>query len=219
MIDLYSAATPNGWKVSIALEEMALSYQLIQLDLQAGEQKQADYLRINPNGRIPAIVDRGNDNFAVFESGAILTYLAEKTGLLYPQHPRQRSQALQWLMFQVAGIGPMQGQLNVFRNYFPQQLPAAIARYHKETRRLYQVLETRLQRVPYLAGDYSIADTATFPWVRAHAWAGVDIDDLPALQRWLTAIEARPAVQRGLQTPAPMAAERRQALARSMTTA
>ncbi|KTC42145.1 glutathione S-transferase, partial [Pseudomonas sp. ABAC61] len=159
------------------------------------------FLKINPNGRIPAIVDRDNGDFPVFESGAILVYLAERTGRLLPSDPKGRSQVMQWLMFQMGGIGPMQGQANVFFRYFPQKLQGAIDRYQHETRRLYEVLDTRLQQVEYLAGDYSIADIATFPWVRGHEWSGVSVQGLVALQRWMAAMEARPAVKRGLQVP------------------
>jgi GST-like protein len=201
MIDLYTAATPNGHKASIALEELGLPYQVHALSFERKEQKAAAFLRINPNGRIPAIVDRDNDDFAVFESGAILIYLAEKTGQLLPSDAKGRSRVLQWLMFQMGGVGPMQGQANVFFRYFPQKLQGAIDRYQHETRRLYEVLDTRLGEVEYLAGDYSIADIATFPWVRVHDWAGVSLDGLTHLQRWLDAIAARPAVQRGLQVP------------------
>ncbi len=202
MIDLYTAATPNGHKASIMLEEVGLPYAVHALQLGLLEQKQPWFLEINPNGRIPAIVDRQNDDFSVFESGAILIYLAEKTGQLMPTDARQRSIALQWLMFQVGGVGPMQGQANVFFRYAPEPIPYAVERYQKETRRLYEVLERRLTEAEYLGGDYSIADIATFPWVRAHAWAGVSIEGLPNLARWLAAIEARPAVQRGLAVPA-----------------
>ncbi|ERI51495.1 glutathione S-transferase [Pseudomonas sp. EGD-AK9] len=201
MIDLYTAATPNGHKASIALEELGLPYQVHALSFERKEQKAAAFLRINPNGRIPAIVDRDNDDFAVFESGAILIYLAEKTGQLLPSDAKGRSRVLQWLMFQMGGVGPMQGQANVFFRYFPEKLQGAIDRYQHETRRLYEVLDARLGEVEYLAGDYSIADIATFPWVRVHDWAGVSLDGLTHLQRWLDAIAARPAVQRGLQVP------------------
>ncbi|MGQ7958215.1 glutathione S-transferase family protein [Pseudomonas sp. SP16.1] len=201
MIDLYTAATPNGHKASIALEELGLPYQVHALSFERKEQKAAAFLRINPNGRIPAIVDRDNDDFAVFESGAILIYLAEKTGQLLPSDAKGRSRALQWLMFQMGGVGPMQGQANVFFRYFPEKLQGAIDRYQHETRRLYEVLDTRLGEAEYLAGDYSIADIACFPWVRAHDWAGVSLDGLAHLQRWLDAIAARPAVLRGLQVP------------------
>ncbi|CAD5109621.1 glutathione S-transferase family protein [Zestomonas carbonaria] len=201
MIELYTAATPNGHKVSIALEELGLPYEVHALSFDKKEQKAPAFLRINPNGRIPAIVDRDNDGFAVFESGAILIYLAEKTGQLMPQDVKGRSRVIQWLMFQMGGIGPMQGQANVFYRYFPEKLQPAIDRYQHETRRLYEVLDGRLGEAEYLAGDYSIADIATFPWVRLYEWAGVPIDGLEHLQRWLAAIESRPAVQRGLRVP------------------
>lgn len=201
VIDLYTAATPNGHKVSIALEELGLPYDMHVLDFDKKEQKAPAFLRINPNGRIPAIVDRDNDDFAVFESGAILLYLAEKTGKLLPADPKQRSIAIQWLMFQMGGVGPMQGQAHVFYRYFPEKLPSVISRYQNETRRLYEVLNTRLGEVEYLAGEYSIADIAHFPWVRAYAWAGVEVEDLSHLTRWLKSIEARPAVQRGILMP------------------
>lgn len=198
MIELYTAATPNGHKISIALEELGLPYEVHALSFDRQEQKAPEFLRINPNGRIPAIVD---DGFAVFESGAILLYLAEKTGRLLPSDPKGRSLAIQWLMFQMGGVGPMQGQANVFFRYFPEKLQGAIDRYQHETRRLYEVLDRRLGEAEYLAGDYGIADIATFPWVRIHDWAGVAIDGLEHLQRWMDAIAVRPAVQRGLQVP------------------
>lgn len=202
MIDLYSAATPNGHKISIALEELALPYELHTLDLHQGTQKEPWFLAINPNGRIPAIVDRAEDNFAVFESGAILVYLAEKTGRLMPQDAKGRSQVMQWLMFQMGGIGPMMGQANVFYRYFPEKIQAAIDRYQGESKRLFRVLDGRLKDHEYLAGDYSIADIANWAWVRTHKWSGVNIDDLPHLQRWVEAIRARPAVKKGILMPA-----------------
>ncbi|MDQ0126473.1 GST-like protein [Pseudomonas lini] len=201
MIDLYTAATPNGHKVSIVLEELGLPYRVHALSFDKKEQKSEVFLKINPNGRIPAIVDRANGDFAVFESGAILVYLAELSGKLLPTDPKGRSVVLQWLMFQMGGIGPMQGQANVFFRYFPEKLQGAIDRYQHETRRLYEVLDTRLQAVEFLADEYSIADIATFPWVRGHEWSGVDVEGLPALQRWMATMEARPAVQRGLLVP------------------
>jgi GST-like protein len=201
MIDLYTAATPNGHKVSIALEELDLPYTLKVLDLSKAEQKTPEFLAINPNGRIPAIVDRGEDDFAVFESGAILIYLAEKTGKLLPSDLKGRSRVLQWLMFQMGGIGPMMGQANVFYRYFPEKIQAAIDRYQGESKRLFRVLDGHLKDHEYLAGDYSIADIANFAWVRTHRWSGVEVDDLPHLQRWLDAIRVRPAVERGLQAP------------------
>ena len=201
MIDLYSANTPNGLKVPITLEELNAEYRLIKVDLSQGEQKRPAFLALNPNGRIPAIVDRDADNFAVFESGAILLYLAEKTGQLLPSDAKGRSRVTQWLMFQMGGVGPMQGQANVFFRYFPEKLQGPIDRYQHETRRLYEVLDSRLGESQYLADDYSIADIATYPWVRIHDWAGVSVDGLEHLQRWMSDLAARPAVQRGLLVP------------------
>ena len=201
MIDLYTAATPNGHKVSIALEELGLPYTLKVLDLAAGEQKTPAFLAINPNGRIPAIVDHGADGFAVFESGAILIYLAEKTGRLMPTDAQGRSRVLQWLMFQMGGVGPMMGQANVFFRYFPQKIQPAIDRYQGESKRLLAVLDGHLKAHEYLAGDYSVADIANWAWVRTHRWSGVDVSDLPHLQRWMEAIRQRPAVQRGIEAP------------------
>jgi GST-like protein len=201
VIDLYTAATPNGWKVSIALEEMGLPYEVRALRLDKLDQKQETFLRINPNGRIPAIVDRDAGDFPVFESGAILLYLAEKTGQLLPKDQKGRSRAIQWLMFQMGGVGPMQGQANVFFRYAPEKIPFAIERYQKETRRLYEVLDRRLAEAEYLAGDYSIADVATWPWVSIHGWAGVEVDGLGSLQRWIQKVGERPAVQRGRAVP------------------
>ncbi len=201
MIDLYTAATPNGHKVSIALEELGLPYALKVLDLAKGEQKQPSFLAINPNGRIPAIVDHDADDFAVFESGAILVYLAEKTGRLMPTDVKGRSRVMQWLMFQMGGVGPMMGQANVFYRYFPEKIQPAIDRYQGESKRLFRVLDGHLKNHEYLAGDYSIADIANWAWVRTHRWSGVEVDDLPHLQRWLALIGAREAVQRGLQNP------------------
>jgi GST-like protein len=202
VIDLYTAPTPNGWKASIALEELGLSYEVHALRLSELEQKQEAFLRINPNGRIPAIVDRDEGNFAVFESGAILVYLAEKAGRLLPADRKGRSRALQWLMFQMGGVGPMQGQANVFFRYASEKIPFAIERYQKETRRLYEVLDHRLGEAEYLADEYSIADIATWPWLSIHGWAGVPVDGLAHLQRWIEAVGARPAVQRGRAVPA-----------------
>ena len=201
MIDLYTAATPNGHKVSIALEELGLPYTLRVLDLAKGEQKTPAFLAINPNGRIPAIIDHEAGGFAVFESGAILIYLAEKTGRLMPPDTKGRSRVMQWLMFQMGGIGPMMGQANVFYRYFPEKIQPAIDRYQGESRRLFAVLNGHLKTHEYLAGDYSIADIANWAWVRTHRWSGVDVSDLPHLQRWLDAIRQRPAVQRGIEAP------------------
>jgi len=184
------------------LEEAAIPYQLRPLDLAAGEQKQDWYLKINPNGRIPAIVDdevdREAGGLAVFESGAILIYLAEKSGKFLPADPKTRSTAIQWLMFQMGGVGPMQGQANVFFRYAPERIEYAIGRYQREVRRLYEVLDRRLGSVQFLAGDYSIADMATYPWVHSHEWSGVSIEGLEHLQRWLHEIGGRPAVKRGM---------------------
>ena len=201
MIDLYTAATPNGHKISIALEELGLPYTLHALDLQKNEQKEPWFLALNPNGRIPAIVDRAEDNFAVFESGAILIYLAEKTGKLMPPDLKGRSRVIQWLMFQMGGIGPMMGQANVFYRYFPEKIQPAIDRYQGESRRLFRVLDGHLADNEFLAGDYSIADIANWAWVRTHKWSGVALDDLPNLKRWIEAIRVRPGVQRGLMMP------------------
>ena len=201
MIDLYTASTPNGWKASITLEEMGMPYTLHAISLSKQDQKTPQFLKINPNGRIPAIVD---DGFAVFESGAIMIYLAEKFGKLMPSDAKGRSQVIQWLMFQMGGIGPMQGQANVFYRYAPEKIPFAINRYQAETRRLYEVLESRLKDNEYLAGEYSIADIANWSWVSLHEWAGVSVDGLPGLQRWIEAIRARPAVQRGIVIPEPL---------------
>ena len=201
MIDLYTASTPNGYKVSIALEELGLPYTVHALSLSALDQKKPDFLKINPNGRIPAIVDRDAGDFAVFESGAILVYLAEKTGRLMPKNVKRRSVVMQWLMFQMGGVGPMMGQANVFFRYFPEKIPAAIERYQRESRRLFEVLDTRLAAAEFLAGDYSIADIATWPWVRIYDWTGVAVDGLPHLQRWLKTVGDRPAVKRGAAVP------------------
>jgi GSH-dependent disulfide-bond oxidoreductase len=201
MLDFYTAATPNGYKISIALEELAVPYIAHVLDLSKLEQKEPWFLAINPNGRIPAIVDRGADNFPVFESGAILIYLAEKTGRLMPGDPKGRSRVIQWLMLQMSGVGPMMGQANVFYRYFPEKIQPAIDRYQGEVRRLFTVLDTQLEHNEFLAGDYSIADIAHWAWVRSYKWSGVNIDGLPHLARWLKDIGERPAVQRGVEVP------------------
>jgi len=202
MIDLYTAATPNGHKASVTLEELGLPYAVHPIDLSAGEQKQDWYLEINPNGRIPTIVDRNEDGFAVFESGAILVYLAEKTGQLLPADAKGRSVTLQWLMFQMGGVGPMMGQANVFYRYWQEKIPPVIARYQNESRRLLEVLDRRLGESRWLAGDdYTIADIANWCWARTHEWSGVPVDGLDNLQRWIEEIKARPAVQRGIRVP------------------
>lgn len=201
MIDLYTSPTPNGWKASIALEELELPYEVHPIDLMKGEQKRPAYLALNPNGRIPTIVDRDAGDFAVFESGAILIYLAEKTGRLMPADAKGRSRVIQWVMFQMGGIGPMMGQANVFFRYFPEKLPSVISRYQNESRRLFEVLDRRLGESQWLADDYSIADIANWSWVRTHEWSGVSVDGLDHLQRWMAAMAARPACQRGIEVP------------------
>ncbi|MCB9787117.1 MAG: glutathione S-transferase N-terminal domain-containing protein [Deltaproteobacteria bacterium] len=201
MIDLYTAATPNGWKASIALEELGLDYELHPIDLGAHEQKQPWYVALNPNGRIPTIVDRDAGDFAVFESGAILIYLAEKTGQLMPSDPLGRSRVIQWLMFQMSGVGPMMGQANVFHRYAPERNEWAIQRYQRECRRLFEILDRRLAESEYLAGTYSIADIAMWSWVHTHPWSGADASGLEHLSRWLEAVGKRPAVQRGRAIP------------------
>jgi glutathione S-transferase len=216
MIDLYTAATPNGWKASITLEELELPYSVHAIDLSSGDQKKKPFIDINPNGRIPAIVDRDNDDFSVFESGAIMIYLAEKTGRLLPADVKDRSRVIQWLMFQMGGVGPMMGQANVFTRYFPEKIPAAIERYQRESRRLFEVLDGHLADREYLAGDYSIADVANWSWVHTHAWSGVDVGGLDHLQRWMEVIAARPAVQRGIAVPPRQSDEERLQKARSI---
>jgi glutathione S-transferase len=201
MIDLYTASTPNGWKASCTLEELGLPYEVHAIDLGKGQQKEPWFLAINPNGRIPAIVDREAGNFAVFESGALMIYLAEKAGKLLPNDPKGRSRVIQWLMFQMGGIGPMMGQANVFYRYFPEKIPAAISRYQNESRRLFEVLEKRLGESEWLADDFSIADIANWCWVRTHRWSGISVEGLPQLERWIAAINARPACQRGVEVP------------------
>lgn len=199
MIDFYTAATPNGYKVSIMLEETGLAYTPHFLKLSDQDQKAPEFLAINPNGRIPAIVD---DGFAVFESGAILVYLSEKTGKFGGNDAQQRSVVMQWLMWQMGGLGPMMGQLNVFKRYFPENIPAAIDRYERESYRLFSVLEARLTDSAYVAGDdYTIADMACWPWVAGHGWSGLTLDQHPRLKAWHDNIMQRPAVQRGLQVP------------------
>jgi len=201
MIDLYTASTPNGWKASIMLEEVGLPYEVYALQLSKHEQKQDWFLKINPNGRIPAIVDRDIGDFPVFESGAILVYLAEKTGKLLPKDIKGRSLVMQWLMFQMGGVGPMMGQANVFFRYWHEKYQPAIDRYQHESRRLLAILDQRLKDHEYLAGDYSIADIANWSWARGHDWGGISIDGLDSLQRWIGQVGARPAVQRGMNVP------------------
>ena len=202
MIDLYSWPTPNGHKIHIMLEEVGLPYKVHGIDIGAGAQFDPAFLKISPNNRIPAIVDNdgpGGKPISVFESGAILIYLAEKTGKFMPKEPRGRYAVLEWLMFQMGGIGPMFGQANHFRAYAPEKIPYAIDRYTNEANRLYGVLDRRLADHDYVAGDYSIADIAIFPWMRYGDRRGVNVDDFPNVKRWFEAINARPAVQRGVE--------------------
>jgi GSH-dependent disulfide-bond oxidoreductase len=205
MIDLYTWATPNGRKVSILLEELSLEYNVHPIDIGNGEQFAPDFVAINPNAKIPAIVDRGGpegSSFAVFESGAILIYLAEKSGHLMPADPAGRSRVIQWLMFQVGGLGPMLGQAQHFRRFAPQPLPYAIERYTSEALRLYGVLDRRLGDSEFLAGGfYSIADIAAYPWIGRAEWQGVPLGNFPQVRRWLDTVGGRPAVQRGMQVP------------------
>ena len=204
MIDLYTWSTPNGRKVSIMLEEVGLPYQVRPIDITKGEQFSPDYVAINPNSKIPAIVDPygpGGGPITLFESGAILVYLAEKTSRFLPSEPRGRYEVLQWLMFQMGGIGPMFGQTHHFRRFAPEPVPYAIERYTKETTRLYGVLESRLAQAEYVAGAYSIADMAIWPWTVRHDWQDIDLADFPNVRRWSESIAARPAVQRGMAVP------------------
>jgi GST-like protein len=206
VIDLYTWSTPNGRKVSIMLEECALPYRVHPVNIGKGEQFTPEFLALNPNNRIPAIVDsEGPDgkSLPLFESGAILIYLAEKTGKLIPKSPRGRLICLQWLMFQMGGVGPMFGQAHHFIRNAKEQVPYGIKRYTEETRRLYGVLQKRLSEAGYLADEYSIADIATFPWVARFEWHKVDLNDFPAVKRWFDQINARPAVQQGMAVPTP----------------
>lgn len=201
MIDLYTAKTPNGYKVSVTLEELELPYTYHELDLSALEPKEDWFLKINPNGRIPAIIDRDAGDFAIFESGAIMMYLADKAGRLLPTETKARNRVIQWLMFQMGGIGPMMGQANVFYRYHPEKIQPAIDRYQNESRRLFEVLDRRLAENTWLADDYSIADIANWCWVRRYEWSGISIDGLTHLQRWIQAMAERPACARGVNIP------------------
>jgi len=202
MIDLYTWPTPNGFKASIMLEETDLPYRVVPIDINTGDQFRPEFLAISPNNKIPAIVDPegpAGRPFPVFESGAILMYLAEKTGRFLPADAEDRMVAIQWLMFQMGGLGPMLGQAHHFRQYAPEPIPYAVDRYTGEAGRLYGVLDRRLSEAEYLAGaSYSIADIASFPWTRSHAKQGQSLDDFPNVKRWFDAIAERPAVQRGL---------------------
>ena len=204
-ITLYTAPTANGWKASIALEELGIDYDVEYLHFNKNEQKTPDFLKLNPNGRIPVIVDHDNDDFVLAESGAILLYLAERSGRLWPTDPRLRHQAMQWLMLQMSAVGPMLGQAMFFQRIAaPKGIvdEYAIERYVTESKRLLGVLNDALRDQEYLCGEYSMVDIATFPWARAYRWANVDVSDLTHLTAWLARVEVREAVQRGLCVPA-----------------
>ncbi|OUL27714.1 glutathione S-transferase [Nostoc sp. T09] len=200
MIDLYTFTTPNGRKASIMLEEVELPYNVHKIDITKQEQFAPEYIAINPNSKIPAIVDQETD-IKVFESGAILIYLAEKTAKLLPTDKKDRFQVLEWLMFQMAGVGPMFGQLNHFKRFAPEKIPYAIERYEKETLRIYSVLDQQLANNEFICGDYSIADVATYPWMAIYQMQGLTLDNHPNLKRWVETVGQRPAVQRGMLVP------------------
>ena len=203
MIELHTWSTPNGRKVSVMLEEVGLPYSVHPVNITKDEQFRPEFLAISPNNRIPAIVDPDGPNgrFSLFESGAILIYLGEKTGKLIPQDPAARYTALQWLMWQMGGLGPMLGQTHHFLRAAKEEVPYAINRYKTETRRLYGVLDKRLGEAEYLAGEYSIADIACYPWVARHEWHQVELSGFPNVRRWYDMIGARPAVERGMKVP------------------
>tara|TARA_B100001121_G_scaffold26003_1_gene20173 strand:- start:281 stop:964 length:684 start_codon:yes stop_codon:yes gene_type:complete len=204
MIDFYTAPTPNGHKVSCTLEAMELEYETHVINLMENEQKKPEFLAISPNGRIPAIVDRDADNLSIFESGAIMIYLAEKTGKLMPKNPNEKAKVLEWVMFQMGGVGPMMGQANVFFRYFPEKIQPAIDRYQNEGRRLFEVLDTHLAKQDWLAKDYSIADIANWCWVRTYKWSGISIEGLNNLERWMKAMYDQPGMSKGLEVPIKM---------------
>ena len=204
MIDFYTAPTPNGHKVSCTLEAMELEYETHVINLMENEQKKPEFLAISPNGRIPAIVDRDADNLPIFESGAIMIYLAEKTGKLMPSDLNEKAKVLEWVMFQMGGVGPMMGQANVFFRYFPEKIQPAIDRYQNEGRRLFEVLDTHLAKQDWLAQDYSIADIANWCWVRTYKWSGISIEGLNNLERWMKAMYDQPGMSAGLEVPIKM---------------
>ena len=202
MIDLYTWPTPNGHKIHIMLEEVGLPYKVIPINISEGDQFDPEFLKISPNNKMPAMVDPegpGGKPYSLFESGAMLMYLAEKTGKLMPGETRARYDVVQWLMFQMGGIGPMLGQAHHFLGYAPEKIPYAMDRYSNEANRLYKVLDVRLEGREYLADDYSIADIATFPWLRSHERQGVDMEKYHNVKRWFDTIGERPAVKRGLE--------------------
>ncbi len=200
MIDVYFWPTPNGYKITVMCEEAGLKYNIIPVNIGAGDQFKPEFLKISPNNRMPAIIDPdgpGGKPIAIFESGAILMYLAEKTGKLMPSDPRGKYNVIQWLMFQMASVGPMLGQAHHFRVYAPEKLEYAINRYTNEAKRIYNVIDKQLSQSPYIAGDYSIADIAIYPWLVPHNMQGQDLDDFPHLKKWYEGLRARPAVQAG----------------------
>ena len=208
MIELYTAPTPNGHKVSCTLEALKMDYKAILVNLGEGDQKKPDFLKISPNGRIPAIIDTDN-KLSIFESGAIMIYLADKANKLISSDPIKRAKVTEWLMFQMGGVGPMMGQANVFFRYFPEKIQPAIDRYQNESRRLFEVLNTHLEKNEWLAGDYSIADIANWCWVRTHKWSGVSIDGLNHLERWKDAMYEQPGMLKGIKVPVEIDIEKR----------
>ena len=201
MIHLYTASTPNGHKVSCMLEAIEMTYEIHTVNLGEGDQRKPEFLKISPNGRIPAIVDTDNDDLSIFESGAIMLYLAEKSGKLIPSDIKGRAKVIEWLMFQMGGIGPMMGQANVFSRYFPEKIQPAIDRYQNESRRLFEVLDVQLSKNEWLAGEYSIADIANWCWVRTHNWSGVSLEGLEYLEKWKNKMYDQPGMLKGTKVP------------------
>jgi GST-like protein len=201
MIHLYTASTPNGHKVSCMLEAIEMTYEIHTINLGEGDQRKPEFLKISPNGRIPAIVDTDNDDLSIFESGAIMLYLAEKSGKLIPSDIKGRAKVIEWLMFQMGGIGPMMGQANVFSRYFPEKIQPAIDRYQNESRRLFEVLDMQLSKNEWLAGEYSIADIANWCWVRTHNWSGVSLEGLEYLEKWKNKMYDQPGMLKGTKVP------------------
>ena len=201
MIHLYTSSTPNGHKVSCMLEAIEMPYEIHSVNLGEGDQRKPDFLKISPNGRIPAIVDTDNDDLSIFESGAIMLYLAEKSGKLIPSDIKGRAKVIEWLMFQMGGIGPMMGQANVFSRYFPEKIQPAIDRYQNESRRLFEVLDMQLSKNEWHAGEYSIADIANWCWVRTHNWSGVSLEGLMYLEKWKNKMYDQPGMLKGTEVP------------------
>ena len=201
MIHLYTSSTPNGHKVSCMLEAIEMPYEIHSVNLGEGDQRKPDFLKISPNGRIPAIEDTDNNDLSIFESGAIMLYLAEKSGKLIPSDIKGRAKVIEWLMFQMGGIGPMMGQANVFSRYFPEKIQPAIDRYQNESRRLFEVLDMQLSKNEWLAGEYSIADIANWCWVRTHNWSGVSLEGLVYLEKWKNKMYDQPGMLKGTKVP------------------